>query len=116
VATWPPILETLKEDLKIDDVFDDVALAACLAASVAFVERVKRGRYNFAALPVSPLPAPSDDLVLGTVRLAGRWYTRRRSPDGLLASTDFGSTRIPPFDADIERLLGIGRYSPMVIG
>ena len=52
---------------------------------------------------------------LGTVRLAGRWYTRRRSPDGLIATADFGASRIPSFDADIERLLKIGRYAKPVI-
>jgi hypothetical protein len=81
-----------------------------LDAAVSFVERVRPG-FNYQADPLSDAPAPTPDLALGTLRLAGRWYTRRRSPDGLVTmGGDLGSARIPSFDPDIERLLGIGRF------
>jgi hypothetical protein len=114
--SWPPVLRELKVDLGLPsgDTVDDTALAAQLAAAVAFVEEVHDGRYDFAG-DDDTLPAPGSTIELGAIRLAGRWFTRRRSPDGLVVSTEFGSTRIPSFDPDIERLLRIGRYSPPVI-
>lgn len=112
MATWPPALGDLKDDLKIaaTDTRDDAVLQRQLDASVSFVQRV-RPSFNFAADPLSELPAPTADLTLGTIRLAGRWYTRRRSPDALVAMAELGSARIPSFDPDIERLLGIGRFA-----
>ncbi|MEU0467209.1 phage head-tail connector protein [Amycolatopsis sp. NPDC006131] len=110
--SWPPTLDDLKLDLKItepDDVRDDAVLEVQLDAAVAFVERV-RSDIDYTEDEVNPQPKPDPDLVLGTIRLAGRWFTRRRSPDALVAMGELGSARIPSFDPDIERLLGIGRY------
>lgn len=112
---WPPDLnEDLKKDLGIDadDTARDDLLQQVLDASVGFIERVRDGEFNFAADPLSELPEPTADLILGTVRLAGRWHIRRRSPDGLIQMAELGSSRIPSFDNDIDRLLGIGRYTP----
>jgi hypothetical protein len=116
VATFPPSLADVKLDLRIDDTVDDDALQLCVDAAIAFVIRRLGGTYNLAVDPFSSLPGAPSDVLLGTVRLAGRWYTRRRSPDGLIATADFGTSRIPSIDADIERLLRIGRYSAPVIG
>ncbi|QFU87876.1 phage head-tail connector protein [Amycolatopsis sp. YIM 10] len=109
--TWPPTLDDLKADLKIpeSDTRDDAVLAQQLAAAIAFIQRV-RPEFNYAADPLTELPEPTADLELGTLRLAGRWFTRRRSPDALVAMGELGSARIPAFDPDIERLLGIGRF------
>jgi hypothetical protein len=112
---WPPQLNELKQDRQIDDVRDDPRLSSVLSAAVAFVERVRGGDFNFSGDPDSLLPAPPDDLVVGTVRLAGRWHERGRSPDGLISMGEFGSARVPSFDPDIERQLGIGRYRGPVI-
>lgn len=118
---WPPTLTELKDDLKIDpeDVRDDSRLSTVLAAAVAFVERVRKGSFDFGDPfvwdPVSPLPSPTADLALGTLRLAGRWHTRRRSPDGLVQMGELGASRVSSGDADIDRLLGIGRYRGSVI-
>jgi hypothetical protein len=59
---------------------------------------------------------PDDDLVLGTLRLAGRWYTRRRAPDDLIAAAELGTARLPGLDPDITRLLRIGRHVPAAVG
>ena len=114
--TWPPTLAELKHDMKIelDDTRDDVRLRQMLDAVASFVERVRPG-FNYADDPLDERPAPTADLVLGVLRLAGRWHTRRRSPDGLVAMGELGSARVPSFDPDIERLLGIGRYRGPVI-
>lgn len=113
---WPPTLPQLKDDMGIaaDDVRDDDRLQVVLDAAVGKVEEV-RPDFNYSNDPLSEAPLPSDALVLGTVRLAGRWHTRRRSPDGLITADQFGSTRVPSFDPDIERLLGIGRYRGPVV-
>src|SRR5438128_8076464 len=109
---WPPALVALKDDMNnIEDDRDDDALGRMLDASVSFVQRV-RPKFNYTADPLSVHPEPTADLVLGTLRLAGRWHTRRRSPDALVAMGELGSARVPSFDADIERLLGIGRFAP----
>lgn len=109
---WPPTLDELKSDMNnITDDRDDAALQRMLDATVSFVERV-RSEFNYAADPLSEAPAPTADLALGTLRLAGRWHTRRRSPDALVSLGELGSARVPSFDPDIERLLGIGRFTP----
>ena len=110
--SWPPELAELKDDLDIsaDDERDDSRLDLVLDAAVEFVQRV-RPSFNYAADPDSALPAPTADLKLGTLRLAGRWHTRRRSPDALIQMGDLGASRVPSFDPDIDRLLGIGRYA-----
>ncbi|WP_181778930.1 hypothetical protein [Pseudonocardia pini] len=112
---WPPLLERLKVDRSIDDSRDDPRLESVLAAAVAFVERVRGGDFDFSGDPDSLLPPPPDDVVVGTVRLAGRWHERGRSPDGLISMGELGTARVPSFDPDIERLLGIGRYRGPVI-
>jgi Phage gp6-like head-tail connector protein len=115
-AGWVPTLTDVKIDLRIEDTIDDGALQLCLDSAVAFVQGRHRDRYNVDEDPFSTLPSVPGSVRLGTVRLAGRWYIRRRSPDGLIATADFGTSRIPSIDADIERLLMIGRYSKAVIG
>jgi len=110
---WPPDLQVLKDDQGITDTRDDTKLDLVLDAAVAFVERVRRSSFNFTADPLSELPEPTADLVLGTVRLAYRWHTRRRSPDALVTMADLGASRIPSFDPDIDRMLGIGRFARM---
>lgn len=116
--SWPPTLGDLKAELKTPapDDRDDVALAAELAAAVAYVEQARAGDFNFLADPESLLPAPGPDLELGTLRLAVRWHDRRRSPDGLVDGGEFGTARVPTLDVDLERLLGIGRHRLPMVG
>lgn len=116
MTTWPPSLAFLKIDAKIEanDTRDDARLQQVLDAAVVLVQRVRPG-FDYDADPMSELPDPTADLALGTVRLAERWHARRRSPDGLIAMAELGSSRVPAFDSDIERLLGIGRYRGPVI-
>lgn len=115
--SWPPTLDELKNDKDIatGDDLDDEALTRRLNAAVAFVERA-RPRFNYIDDPTSTLPEPTADLVLGTLMLASRLYTRRNSPDGLVMMADIGSGRVPSFDPDIERLLRIGRHAIAIVG
>ena len=116
-ASWPPSLGALKLDLQleVDDTADDASLRMQLAAAVAYVQGRHEGRYDFTEDGSGPLPSPDHDMVLGTLRLAGRWWTRRRSPDGLVSSGEFGTSRIPLVDGDLERMLRVGRWAPSVI-
>ncbi len=112
--TWPPELPALKRDLAITDDRDDARLQDVLDAAVAFVLRVHSGGFDFADADPE-LPAVPDDLVMGTIRLAGRWHTRRRSPDGLIQMGDLGTARVTSYDVDIDRMLRIGRFRGSVI-
>lgn len=102
-------LAALKADLGITDDRDDDGLQTQLDAALSFAHEV-RADLNWDSDPDSELPAPTATHELGVIRLAGRWWTRRRSPDGLVQSNELGSSRIPSVDPDIERMLGIGRY------
>lgn len=111
---WPPTLADLRSDREYDESItrDDAELQRCLDAAVAFVEHV-RSDLNFGG--DAEKPSPDAAVTLGTIRLAARWFTRRRSPDALVEMGELGSGRVPSFDPDIERLLRIGRYRPWVI-
>lgn len=86
-----------------------------LDAAQLYIERIHHGRYNFTGAP-STLPAPGEDLKLGTLLLARRWNTRRRSPAMLVAAADQGAARVPFSDPDIERLCRIGRHAIPRVG
>lgn len=112
MSTWPPTLDDLKNDRNIDATDDraDARLQVTLDAAVAFVERVRpEFRFDTDDATQTFLPVPTADLWLGTLRLAGRWHERRRSPDALIQMAEMGAGRVPSFDADIDRLLGIGQ-------
>lgn len=117
--TWPPTLDELKVSQKLSlepsedpaqDALDDEQLMQGLDGAVEFVERVRKGSFNFAMESGSTLPDPSADLRLGTLRLAYRWHLRYRSPDGIVSMAEAGTSRVASFDPDIDRQLGIGRY------
>lgn len=107
----------LKEDQRVDpgDTRDDDDFTMQLSAAISFVEDKHDGVFDFADESGSALPRPGAEMVLGAIRLAVRWKTRRRSPDALIAAGELGSSRVPSFDPDIERMLQIGRYAPPVI-
>ena len=112
-------LEELKNEMadpEVDDPGDDERLQRVLDAAQAFVERVRTGQFNFDDDPLCDRPGPTADLKLGTLMLARRWDTRRRSPDGLVAMADQGSARVLSFDPDIDRLLRIGRHAKARVG
>lgn len=117
---WPPQLPDLKDRMGVSDERDDVVLSRHLLAAVAYVERELDGDFDFAGGEVDddgdPLPDPTADVFEGAVRLAMRWRALDRSPNGLVVDlSEAGAARIPSIDADVERLLGVGRFRrPMV--
>lgn len=117
LTVWPPLLADLKIDSGVpaNDARDNDKLTQVLDAAIAFVERVHEGNFTFSGTPTEDAPAPDADMSLGTIRLALRWHTRRRSPEALVAAGEMGSSRVPSFDPDIDRMLRIGRFSFPVI-
>lgn len=115
---WPPTFDELLLELgpayDTPDQADEQRLRTVLHAAVAFVEHVHQKSYDFQGDLLSDKPPPPDTVELGTLRLAIRWHTRRRSPEALLTMGELGSTKVPSFDPDIERLLGIGKYRKAV--
>jgi len=117
LTLWPPSLDELKTDMKIDldDTRDDDRLAQVLDAAVDWVQR---NRPDVAYDPFTPdLDPPTRDHRLGTLRLAARWHLRRRSPDGMINMGELGLTgRVTTYDNDIDRMLRIGRHQKMRVG
>lgn len=106
----PPELAELKRDLNnITDNRDDGVLQAELDAAIAYAMAV-RPELNYDNDPLNCNPAPNAAFRLGVIRQAGRWHARRRSPDATIAMGDLGTSRVPSFDPDIERMMKIGRY------
>lgn len=122
ILTWPPTLDMVRNDIRRDD--PDVALTeldkerlrSVLQAATRFVLGIHQDRYNFTGDLGSPLPEPPEDIVLGTIRLAGRWHTRRRSPDALIEMGEMGTSRVPSIDPDIDRMLKLGRHTKPQVG
>lgn len=113
---WPPTLDELKVDGGIKDTRLDAKLSQELEAAVAYVEGARGGQVDFTGLAdPAPLARPTATLRLGTIRLALRWQARGRSPDGMIASPEGGSTRVTSGDRDIDQMLRLGRYALPVI-
>lgn len=50
-------------------------------------------------------PAVPEDIAQATLLLASRLFLRKNSPEGVIASADFGSTRVSRWDPDIDALI-----------
>lgn len=111
-GTWPPVLADLKTDMKLDedDTRFDAQLAMDLASAIAYVERV-RTDVNFDDESDGPPTPVTAELCLGTLRYARRLNYRRDSPGGNIVIDGVGSTSVASWDADIEKLLRVGKYA-----
>lgn len=115
-GVWPPSIMDLRLDMQRDGQVDvtDQALEQVLSAAISYVQDVKRDRVNF-GLGDESESGRSDPVyryILGTLRLAERWHSRRLSLDGLLNMGDQGAARVGSGDIDIDRMLRIGRFAP----
>lgn len=116
-GVWPPSLYDLRTDMGDRDLSDDGKddmMVMVLDAAIEHVRKIKGWKYDLAEVEESGvvLLPPTPDLILGTLRFAGRWHSRRSAPDNLVTMGDAGGLVVPGFDSDIERLLQIGRYTP----
>lgn len=115
-GVWPPSLVDLRDDMGDRDDQDDSKdgkMSMVLDAAIAHVRDIKGWKYDLAAVEESGVvkPPPTADIILGTLRFAGRWHQRRSTPDNLATLGDAGGLVVPGFDSDIEKLLQIGRYA-----
>lgn len=108
--TWPPTVADVQTDIGIGTDIDEAVLTNELAAAVAWVQG-KRKRFNYDNDPLCDFPAPTDDIWLGTVRLAKRWHDRRRAGAGSIYGGDGATDTVPYVDPDIAQLLGIGKWA-----
>lgn len=83
------------------------------AARAAAAQLVRRARPDLFAAGATPTDAA---VVYGGQLLAARLWARRGSPTGLAAFGEFGPAAVLRLDPDVERLLGVGRYSSPRVG
>lgn len=118
---WPPTLDELKADMRVDSERFNTPLQITLDAAVAYVERVRTDVDYTAAARAPEVPTTADptkvavsaDLKLGTLRYARRLDIRRDSPSGMVVTDQIGATPVAGWDADIEKLLRVGRYAKL---
>ena len=98
-------LEELKNDQTLDGQplidRDDEALQRTLDAAMSWVMSHRTDLDYFGDWTVP------DDVRLGTIRLAARWFVRRISPDGLVQLGEAGTGMVMRADPDIYMQLGI---------
>lgn len=88
---------------------DQVALDRATAAVVRWVARNVDG----IPLPIiegDPVDA-GEDIELGAVMLAARWYARRSSSQGIASFGEFGPAYVQRTDPDVASLLGLSKPS-----
>jgi hypothetical protein len=96
----------------------DSALVQATDAAAVYVAGV---RPEFVVIPTVEVPdpdpayVPNDDVKLGAVMLAARWFQRRGTLLGVSGFSEFGGG-ILRHDPDIARLLGIGPHRAFVFG
>lgn len=90
----------------------------CRLAAADVVERLRYDRITvvITAEGTEVTFDPSPAIVEAGVLLAARLYARKGSPGGLASFGDFGPGAVLRVDPDVERLLGVGRYSRPVVG
>jgi hypothetical protein len=111
MAVWPPTLDDLKADLGINDSRDDVAMSLRLSAAIDFVLEQRTDIKYDTSDPLDLRPLVNDTVFLGTIRLAARWYTQRRSDADTIPTAEFGTYQVAAVDQDIQRQLKIGRFA-----
>lgn len=116
---WPPTVDDVKRELRIVALTPDAQLVmqSSLDAAVAYVEDNRPDLWTTAPDGESnPVFFPSDRVHKGTVRYAGRLYSRSVNQPGIEASTELGTPPTYALDADIAQLLGVLRYRRPSVG
>jgi len=97
---WPVTLSDVQAYLGYEASDPADADAMTLAAKAAT-------EWIAAAVTVADEPGPA--VQLAGRMLAGRWYQRRTSPQGLASFQELGVSMIIRSDPDVARLLGLGK-------
>lgn len=114
-GTWLPAADLL-DHLGVAE--DSPAVASVERARLAAAAQVERARRDLLVVGEDDVETftATPDIVEGALLLAARLHSRKGSPVGLASYSEFGPANVPRFDADIERLLGVGRYARPRVG
>lgn len=110
VAGW---LKVSPEDAQVEQV---------RRAAADYCQDVQRGLWvdvldeSDPPVVIGRLYAATDRVVQAGLIAAGRLWARKTSAAGLVSYGEFGASEILRLDPDVERLLGVGRYAPPVVG
>ncbi|MFW0790100.1 hypothetical protein [Gordonia sp. CPCC 205333] len=103
----PATVEAVAGWLQLPEGHDDLAHVAQVVPAVnAWIA-------TFATRGENGWPA---HIVQGAVMLAARITRRRNSPGGVESFSEMGATYVARYDIDIDRLLGLGGYRPLIVG
>lgn len=61
-------------------------------------------------------PSLPEDIIMAAQMQSTRYYKRRGSPEGILGSAEWGTSRIPRLDPDVQAILENGGYMNPGIG
>ncbi len=107
---WLP-LDVVIEWIGSQAAANSPAIDRARLGAAAYVEANRRDLFPRGAVTTE---APSDVVMAGCLA-AARLYARKGSPAGLAAYAEF-ATAVLSRDADVERMLGIGRYAKPAVG
>jgi len=100
----------------LSEQLDDGALAAIVPGVRSYVEEKRPDLVVIDTEAETETFTPTPHVVLGAAMLVWRTYDRRRTPAGLLGSSEDGYAGIVRDDPDIARYLGIGSSAKFVFG
>jgi len=97
-----------------EDVFKWMGTPSPSAAATESMAKVVAAVVSNAA-KTHTVPDPDDpDYDLALTMMSARLWKRKSSPEGVIASSEFGAIRVTKFDSDIERMLD--PYANLVVG
>lgn len=111
--TWPVTSTQVQTWMEAEEATDP-AMDQVVEGVVAYVPTIP-GLASY-WVGETPVFTPSDDVILGAVMLAARWYSRRGSTLGTTGYPEFGSGLIMRHDPDIGRMLRLGSFAPFGFG
>jgi hypothetical protein len=117
-GSWLPVDDVRTQVGATEDTPQAAQAERARLAAAAYVERVRPDLLSVVITAEQPDGVvtfdASPDVIEGAVLYAARLYARKGSPSGLASFGEFGPAALPRLDADIERLLGVGRYGKPV--
>lgn len=112
---WPPTIDDVQRELRVpaSSMTPDATavMQSSLDAAIAYVESNRPDRLDAAGVFVSDARIHK-----GTVRYAGRLYSRSVNQPGIEAASELGTPPTYALDSDIAQLLGILRYRRPSVG
>lgn len=111
---WPPTVDDVRKELRIVALTPDATdiMQTSLDAAIAYVEDNRPDVWSPDGATFEATPR----IHKGTVRYAGRLYTRSVNQPGIEASTELGTPPTYALDSDIAQLLGVMRYRRPSVG